>query len=284
MALVTLKEILDHANEHNYGVPAIDALEHATVEAVIQAAEKVNTPLILMFPENTMALYSNIGDFFDFIVDRAKNAKVPVAVELDHGETFENIVFAIRHGFSSVMIDGSSLPLEENIALTKKVVEVAHAVGVSVEAEIGHVSGGEGNIDGGSEVDTDMFTKPEEAKYFYEETGVDALAVAFGTVHGLYSGTPKLDLERLQEIKKVIPGPLVMHGGSGLTDEDFQAAIRNGISKVNIFTEISLETVKNSVAYANSKESKLHFLELIKVAQSIASERAEKFLTLFKNA
>lgn len=281
MALVTCKEILDEANIGNYAVPGFDTIDHASVEAVISAAEERNQPVILMFPEEAVSLV-DMESFFAFMVEKAKSAKVPVALEYDHGKEFGNIVKAIRYGFSSVMVDGSELPFEENVAFTKKVVEVAHAAGVSVEAEIGHVAGGEGNMDGGSEIAVDLFTKPEEAKRFYEETQVDALAVAFGTVHGLYKGTPVLDLERLQKIKELVPVPLVMHGGSGVSDEAFLDAVKCGINKVNFFTEISMAAVEQSVAHCQKKDNKLHFIELILVAKKTVSTMAGKYLDLLR--
>lgn len=166
----------------------------------------------------------------------AEKASVPVATILDHGVSYEDCLRAIKWGCTSVMFDGSALPMEENIRITKKVVDVAHEVGVSVEGEIGHVGGDEGGATlEGMEVNADDYSTPEEAKYFAEQTGVDALAVAVGTVHGTFKGEPKLDIERLRDIRKAIGDlPLVLHGGSGLPASEFKKAVENGINKINI--------------------------------------------------
>ncbi len=281
MALVTLREILAAAKEGNYAVPAFDTLDHISAQAVIETAEAAERPVILMVPEVALPMI-NVDSFFGDLVRIAKNAKIPVALELDHGKSYDVLVKAIRNGFTGVMFDGSELPFEENVAMTKKVVEVAHAAGVSVEAEIGHVAGGEGNMEEGSEVDESMYTKPEDAKKFAEETGVDALAIAFGTVHGVYKGTPKLDLERLAVIKDMVSIPLVMHGGSGVSDEEFQKAVKAGINKVNFFTEISMAAVSSAVAYGQKKECKLHFIELLLAAKKTVAERVNHYIELLK--
>jgi fructose-bisphosphate aldolase, class II len=279
MSLASLKEILDAANKGGYAVPAFDALDHASAEAIIMAAEELSRPVILMVPEAGLLLV-DADIFMRYLVERVKIARVPIALELDHGKSFSVIMKAIQCGFTTVMIDGSDLPNEENVALTRKIVEVAHAAGVSVEAEIGHVAGGEGSFDG-SEVDESMYTRPEDAKAFAEATGVDALAVAFGTVHGVYKGTPKLDIDRLKTIKEKVTIPLVMHGGSGVSEEDFVRAIENGINKINLFTEISMAAVAKSVAHAQARENKLHFAELIYVARMEVYNIAKKYIRLF---
>jgi fructose-bisphosphate aldolase, class II len=279
MALVSLKDILDSAHQDGYAVPAFDALDHASAEGIIMAAEELNRPVILMVPEAGLLLV-DADIFMRFLVDRVKIAKVPIALELDHGKSFAVIMKAIQCGFTSVMIDGSDLPNDENIALSKKIVEVAHAAGVSVEAEIGHVAGGEGSFDG-SEVDESMYTRPEDAKAFAEATGVDALAVAFGTVHGVYKGTPKLDIDRLKAIKERVTIPLVMHGGSGVSEEDFVKSVQSGINKINLFTEISMAAVAKSIAHAQARENKLHFAELVYVAKMEVYSIAKKYIQLF---
>jgi fructose-bisphosphate aldolase, class II len=279
MALVSLKEVLDASNQGGYAVPAFDTLDHASAEGIIMAAEELSRPVILMVPEAGLLLI-NADEFMHFLVGRAHIAKVPIALELDHGKSFAAIMKAIRCGFSSVMIDGSDLPNEKNIILTQKIVEIAHAAGVSVEAEIGHVGGGEGSFDG-SNADESMYTKPADAKAFAEATGVDALAVAFGTVHGVYKGNPKLDIERLKSIKERVSVPLVMHGGSGVSEDDFVKVVQNGINKINLFTEISMAAVAKSVSHARARENKLHFAELIYVARMEVYNIAKKYLQLF---
>jgi len=259
--LVTLKEILSDANEKRYAVPAFDVVEQVSAEAVVRAAEAQNRPVIVMVPEAAFPLIDT-KIFFAYLIWLAKGATVPVALQLDHGQSIEAVQMSVDAGFTSVMIDGSALALEENIALTKQAVAIAHAKGASVEAEIGHVAGGEGSFDG-SEVDETMYTKPSEAEYFAKATGVDALAVAVGTVHGVYKGTPKLDFTRLQTIKELVAMPLVLHGGSGVSDEEFLRAIQGGINKVNLFTEISMAALRKSLDYARERGEKLHFAELL---------------------
>ncbi|MFV0440045.1 MAG: ketose-bisphosphate aldolase [Lachnospirales bacterium] len=281
MSLASLKKILGDAKDNGYAIPGFDVLEKTSAEAVVMAAEKTNSPVILMVPEAALPLI-DAAEHFEFLAALAKKAKVPVALELDHGKDIEVIKKAIDAGFTSVMIDGSELPFDENVALTKKVVEIAHASNVCVEAEIGHVAGGEGNMDGGSSVDESMYTKPLDAKRFVEETNVDALAIAFGTVHGMYKGTPKLNLKLLEEIKTMVDVPLVMHGGSGVSDEEFKKAVKSGINKVNFFTEISMLAVSSSVEHCIKKENKLHFVELITVAKNSVALKVEHYINLLK--
>lgn len=205
------------------------------IQAIIDAAEESNSPVIIQASQGGIK-YAGI----DYIANLGKlagrNSKVPVALHLDHGTDFDQVMLCIRHGFTSVMIDGSRFPLEENIAYTKKVVDIAHAVGVTVEAELGKIGGTEDHITV-SEKDA-TFTDPLEAKRFVEETGVDYLAIAVGTAHGVYKGEPKLDYDRIKAIKEVVDIPLVLHGSSGVPEESLKKAISLGISKINIDTDI----------------------------------------------
>jgi len=239
MALVTLSEILKESRTKKYAVGAFDTFNNIFTDAILKAAEQQNSPVIMMVCDFS---YSQPGAdrFFAETIDRCRESKVPVAVHLDHGPSFEAVMKAIHYGCTSVMIDGSSLPMEENIAVTKKVVDAAHACGVSVEAEIGHVAGHEAAAAEAHTADAKAYTNLQDAIDFYEATKVDALAVAIGTVHGVYKGIPVLDFERLKQIRDAIPVPLVMHGGSGLSDENFRTAVENGISKINFYTGMSL--------------------------------------------
>ena len=239
MALCTMKAILSESIENRYAVGGFDTMDHLITEAILSAAEEKNVPVIVMVPDFIFGR-ENIDLFFRYLVDRCQTSSVPVALHLDHGTSYDSVVQAIRYGFTSVMFDGSKLPIEENISITRKVCEVAHACGVTTEGEIGHVGGHEGNSTSGNEADRSKFSKPEEAIRFVSETGVDALAIAIGTVHGVFKGEPKLDFERLKEIRASVSIPLVMHGGSGLSPADFKKAIKNGINKINFFTGISL--------------------------------------------
>lgn len=241
MALVTLQEVLQDAQKNGYGVGMFDVHNLEMVRAVIEAAEQEHSPVIMALAEVHVNSKRGIEEIANMMVHAAKTAKVPVVIHYDHGTNLEYILEVLKCGFSSVMYDGSILPLEENIRNTKEVVRLAKLFNASVEAEIGHVGQGEGGEDDGLEM---IYTDPEDAVTFTKETGIDALAVAIGTVHGVYRTEPKLDLERLNQIHKMVDTPLVLHGGSGLSDEDFRNCIQNGISKINIYTEVVQTAVK----------------------------------------
>lgn len=241
--LVTLNELLKDAKEKKYAVGAFNVPNLEAIRAVIQAAEELGSPVILQHAEVHENLIS-LEEIGPIMLQYAKAAKVPVAVHLDHGASFEMCVKAIRLGFTSVMYDASSKEYEVNLAESKEIVKIAHAVGVSVEAELGHiftsaVGGGEGRGSDSSEDYEDLedvYTDPDLAKAFVEETGVDCLAIGFGTVHGIYLKEPKLDLNRILQIKEKIDVPFVMHGGSGVSEENYRTAIKNGICKINYYT------------------------------------------------
>ena len=234
---MTVAELARAAAQGGYAVGAFNLNNMEILQAVITAAEEERSPVILQASQGGLK-YAGI----DYIVAMAKvaaeAASVPVALNLDHGTSFEQAMQCIRKGFSAVMVDGSRLPLEDNIALVKRVVDVAHAVGVSVEAELGKIGGTEDDIVV-SERDA-MMTDPEEAAKFIEEAQPDLLAVAIGTAHGVYKGEPKLDFERLTEIKERVDVPLVLHGASGVPDEAIRKACQVGISKINIDTELRI--------------------------------------------
>lgn len=241
--LVTLSELLKDAKEGQYAVGAFNVPNLEAIRGVIQAAEELNSPVILQHAEVHENLIG-LEEIGPIMLQYARAAKVPVAVHLDHGATFEMCVKAIRMGFTSVMYDASSKEYEVNLAESKEIVKIAHAAGVSVEAELGHiftsaVGGGEGRGSDSSEDYEnleDVYTDPDLAKEFVEETGVDCLAIGFGTVHGIYLKEPKLDLNRISQIKGKIDVPFVMHGGSGVSEENYRIAIKNGICKINYYT------------------------------------------------
>ena len=241
MAKVNLKEMLNKAREEKYAVPAFDVSDYRMIKAVLDVAEKLEAPVILM------GLPGDLNDEqFDYLskdlTGLAESASVPVCVHLDHADNFEIIKKAIDQGYSSVMIDGSPLALEDNIALVKPICDYAHQYGVSVEAELGHV--GDGIVGSSTESakgnsgHDNVYTDPEEMKRFIDETGVDCLAVSFGTSHGVYKTTPNLQIDLLKKLNEVSTVPLVVHGGSGTPDDQMKKAIENGICKVNIFSEI----------------------------------------------
>ncbi|MEE0419322.1 MAG: class II fructose-bisphosphate aldolase [Lachnospiraceae bacterium] len=254
MAVVTLKEILRDARRKRYGVGMFNTINLEMARAIIGIAQEERSPVIIGFAQAHLP-YANLEDIAPIMVKFAREASVPVAIHFDHGMTFEYIMKAIHYGFTSVMFDGSTLDYEENIRQTKEIVKVAHALGVSVEAELGHVGGAEGGGDDGHE---EMYTRVEQAKDFTSRTGIDALAVAIGTAHGEYKVKPVLDINRLREIRNAVDVPLVLHGGSGLSDLDFRNCIANGISKVNIFTDMSKAAVKAIDGTLYGNESKIN--------------------------
>ncbi|MGI5893295.1 MAG: class II fructose-1,6-bisphosphate aldolase [Candidatus Merdivicinus sp.] len=235
MPLVTSKEMLRKAQLGGYAVGAFNVENMEMVQAVIAAAEEMHAPVMLQTTPSTVK-YAGLSLYYANVAAAAKDASVPVCLHLDHGSSFELAMQALRTGYTSIMIDGSHNVFEENIAITRKVVEAAVPNEIPVEAELGKVGGKEDDLDGGS----GGYTDPEEAREFVERTGVSSLAVAIGTAHGVYKGEPKLDVERLKEIRKVVSVPLVLHGASGLSDESVRECIREGICKVNFATELRI--------------------------------------------
>ncbi|NLY42652.1 MAG: class II fructose-1,6-bisphosphate aldolase [Clostridiaceae bacterium] len=233
--LVTGKQILDKAHKEGYAVGAFNINNMEILQAIIEAAEEEKAPVIIQTSEGAIK-YAGIDYLSTMVHLAARKASVPVALHLDHGTTYSTIISCIRNGYTSVMIDGSHHPLDENIAVTKEIVKIAHACGVSVEAELGRLGGVEDNISV-DEKDA-MFTDPDEAVRFVKETGVDYLAIAIGTAHGKYRGEPKLDFERLDTIKKLLNMPIVLHGASGVPEDAIKKAVSLGINKINIDTDI----------------------------------------------
>lgn len=233
MPLVTSKEMLLKAQKGGYAVGAFNVENMEMVKAVIAAAEELKAPVMLQTTPSTIK-YGTVETYAAIVAAEAKKASVPVCLHLDHGSSYELAVQCLENGYTSVMIDGSHEDFEGNIAVSKKVVEAAKAQGIPVEAELGKVGGKEDDL----EAEADTNTDPMEAKEFVERTGIDSLAVAIGTAHGFYVGTPVLDKERLSEIRKVVDIPLVLHGASGLTDQDVMDCVERGICKVNFATEL----------------------------------------------
>ena len=237
MPLVSGKEILQAAKEGGYAVGAFNVNNMEIIQAIVEAAEEEKSPVILQASQGAIK-YAGLEYIVALVKTAADQVSVPVALNLDHGTSFDQAMKCVRGGFTAVMIDGSHYPFEENVAIVKKVADVAHAVGISVEGELGRIGGTEDDIS----VDAkDAFmTDPKDAKKFVELTNVDALAVAIGTAHGLYHGEPKLDFERLKEIRDVVDCAIVLHGASGVPDEAIKIAISVGLQKINIDTEIRL--------------------------------------------
>jgi len=276
--LVTGKELLDHANKHGYAVGAFNINNMEIFQAIIEAAEETNSPVILQASQGGIK-YAGIEYIAALGKVAAQKAKVPVALHLDHGTDFDQVMLCIRYGFTSVMIDGSKHPLKENIELTKKVVEVAHAVGVSVEAELGKIGGTEDDITV-DELEA-TFTDPDEAKLFVEETGVDSLAVAVGTAHGVYKGEPKLDFDRIKTIKELVGIPLVLHGSSGVPADSIKKAIEAGINKINIDTDLRVAFTKAMKDFLRENPDNIDPRKILTPARKAMKEVIKEKIILF---
>jgi fructose-bisphosphate aldolase class II len=236
--LTTGKAILDVANEHSFAVPAFNISDWAMFQGIVEISEQTNAPLIVAIHPDEV---KHVGpDMITGIIARSHRASVPIAIHWDHGANYDEVLTAVQYGFTSVMIDGSLKPFEDNIAITKRVADSAHAVGVSVEGELGTIGGNDSYAEAGAaEI---IYTDPDDAVTFVKQTGVDSLAIAIGTFHGFYPAhlKPELKLDLLKEIKSRLPMPLVLHGGSGNPDDEIREAARIGINKINISTDIKV--------------------------------------------
>lgn len=239
MALVTTKKMLLDAQKNGYAVGAFNVENMEMVMAVVSAAEETKSPVIMQTTPSTVK-YAGFDYFYANVKVAAQKANVPVAIHLDHGNSFELAMKAYRTGYTSIMIDGSHGSFEENIALTKSVVDVCKNGNVPVEAELGKVGGKEDDLDGGE----GGYTDPLEAKEFVQRTGADSLAISIGTAHGVYKGKPKLDLNRLSQIREVVDIPLVLHGTSGVPDDIVTECVNRGICKVNYATDLRIAFTK----------------------------------------
>lgn len=276
MALVNLNGILGDARKGKYAIPAFDVSSYEMARAVVDVAEELETPVILMGlkPDLTDDAFESMSVIMQTI---ARKANVDVCIHLDHANEFDLIKKAIGQGYSSVMIDASQKPLEENIRLTKQVTDYAHMYGVSVEAELGHVGDGivgksESAVQGDDTAGhASTLTKVEDMERFIAETNVDALAVAIGTSHGVYKGTPKLDLDLMDELNRHSSIPLVMHGGSGTPEKDLLRSIELGMCKINIFSDIL------NGYYSGMKEF-LNETDNLSIWPSVGNQRAIEYM------
>ena len=271
--LVTLHDVLPIARDNHFAVGLFNTTDSDMLQAVIEAAEETNSPVIVGTAE-VLLPYGELALIAPGILARAKAAKVPVVLHYDHGLTFDRCIEALKLGFSSIMFDGSAGDYESNIAQTREIVKIAHSFGASVEGEIGHV--GQADAEDGN--DSDLYTTPEQACKYIADTGVDALAIAIGTAHGAYKKKPKLDFERLREIRKATDTPLVLHGGSGLTDDDFKNAIKDGIAKMNIFTDLCLA---GSRAMKEASDAGIGYLEARNMKVAAIKAAAIEKMNLF---
>lgn len=277
MSLAKMTEVLLWAQENNCAVGAFSVGNMEMVIGAVKAAEEMNTPIILQIAEKRMK-QSPMELMAPMMVSAAKNAKVSIAVHLDHGLTFECINKALEYGFTSVMLDGSLLPFEENVAMTKKVRTEADKYNATVEAELGVVGGNEGD-NSKHEI---MCTDPEKAVVFCKETGVDCLAVAIGNAHGNYPISPELRFDVLEEISSRISVPLVLHGGTGITHDMFRRAISLGIRKINIATA-SFDAFSNSAKEYTSSVEKPDYFTLSPIMAQAVCENIKKHIEIFTN-
>lgn len=243
--LVNMSEVLKTAQQGKYAVGLFNAVNLELAKGIISAAEQSRSPVIIGTAEVFLP-YCSLEEESYYLIPMAKKASVPVVVHFDHGLTKENCIKALELGFTSIMYDCSTDPYEVNVEKVREMAEIAHSYGATIEGELGHVGDNEGSAEGNAHLGdpSEYFTDPKMAKDFVEKTGVDALAIAVGNAHGAYKLPPKLDFSRIDEIRRTVDVPLVLHGGSGLTDEDFRKAIKKGISKVNIFTDINVAAVE----------------------------------------
>lgn len=275
MPLISFRTELERAREEGYALPCFIAVDSITTEAIVSALEKKRAPGILGIHTSALDLPRSRG-LASMARSMAEDARVPISVILDHGPDLEHCMKALSYGFSDVMYDGSQLPLDENIANSSIIARSAHAIGASLEVELGHVGSGARYESFGSR--GEGFTKPEDAERFVEETGADSLAVAIGTAHGAYKGEPKLDLDRLEKIRARIDTPLALHGGSGLSDDQFQTAIARGVAKINIFTNLAVIAAK---AMAESGAANASYFDITRAGRTAFAQECERFIDVF---
>ncbi len=236
--LMNMRELLAVANKHNFAVPAFNISDYNMFNGIMEASEEKNAPVIIAIHPDELSHTST--EMVKGIIDRINKSPIPAVVHLDHGASFEQVITAIQAGFTSVMIDASSQPYEGNVETCKKVVEAAHAVNVSVEGELGTI----GNTDSVETTAPDeiLYTDPQQAKDFIEKTGIDCLAIAIGTCHGIYpkDKKPELRIDILDEIKKIVDAPLVLHGGSSNKDSEIAKSVEHGVNKINISSDIKV--------------------------------------------
>ena len=261
MGLFNLKDLLSDAKNKKYGILATNAFNFDSAQAIIMAAEEKKSPIVLMTSEGLFK-YFNFEKLSGPLVSLAKEASVPVALNLDHAYGLKVIKEAIRVGFTYVMFDGSNLTLEDNINIIKQVVKISHPLRVSVEGEVGLVKGLEGeNVPDNEEICQNNFTKVEEAIKFVNETDIDALAVAVGSIHGLFKNKPNIDFERISRLRDAIKIPLVLHGGSGLSDDDHRKVVKCGITKINYFTGILIEA-RNEIVKIIENDRDVNYMDI----------------------
>lgn len=280
--LVNMNEVLIPAKKNRYAVGLFNAVNLELARGIIAAAESTQSPVIMGTAEILLP-YGPLDEVSYYLIPMAKKSSVPVVVHLDHGLTYDTCIKALELGFSSIMYDCSTDSYDENVRKVKEMAEIAHSYGATIEGELGHVGDNEGSAEGSNHLEdpSKYFTDPKLAKDFVDKTGVDALAIAVGNAHGAYKLPPKLDFERIRTIAGTVDVPLVLHGGSGLTDNDFRQAIKEGISKVNIFTDINIAAVEAEFKRFTSMDKGV--IDLIPAAVEAVKQEAMKKMKLFSS-
>ncbi len=280
--LVNMNEVLLPARKNKYAVGLFNAVNLELARGIINAAESTQSPVIMGTAE-VLLPYGPLEEVSYYLIPMAKKANVPVVVHLDHGLKKETCLKALELGFSSIMYDCSTDSYDENVRKVKEMADLAHSYGATIEGELGHVGDNEGSAEGDSRLadPSQYYTDPKMAKDFVDKTGVDALAIAVGTAHGAYKLPPKLDFERIRTIAKTVDVPLVLHGGSGLTDTDFKRAINEGISKVNIFTDINIAAVE--AEFRKFSDMNKGIIDLIPAAVEAVKQETVKKMKLFSS-
>ena len=273
--------MLQQARRGGYCVGAFNVVDYLTVEAVVQAAREKNSPVIIQVSSGTIDRFGTAA-LVEFVRLATRGVSVPVALHLDHGTKKDVIKQAVLDGFSSVMYDGSSLPFEENAANTREIVEFAHAHGVSVEAEIGVVAGVEDDIV--IHADKAIYSTPEEAIRFQSESGADFLAVAIGTAHGFYKVKPRLNIDTLREVAGQVSYPLVVHGGTGLSDEIVQELVRAGAAKFNVSTQLKQTYIDSLYEYISARRTEYHPLKLLNQSKAALAAMIGNYMELLGSA
>ena len=278
--LVTMNDVLYDAKKGHYAVGLFNAVNLELARGIIAAAEQTGSPVIMGTAE-VLFPYGPLEEVSYYLLPMAKKAKVPVVIHLDHGLRKETCLKALELGFTSIMYDCSTDSYDENVRKVKEMADIAHSFGATIEGELGHVGDNEGSAEGSSHLadPSKYFTDPKMAKDYVEKTGIDALAIAVGNAHGAYKLPPKLDFERIRTIAKTVNVPLVLHGGSGLTDNDFKQAIQEGISKVNIFTDINVAAVK--AEFSKFTDMNKGIIDLIPAAVEAIKQETVKKMELF---
>lgn len=281
MPLVDMGDMLRHAYENNYAVGAFDLVSLDFLEAILRAAEAKRAPVILSLAESHF-------EYFDFelamaaTVAAARRARVPVAIHLDHGASLESAVRGVRLGCNGVMVDASHLPFAQNVATTCAVTDMAHACGVPVEGELGYVAGVEGE-DADKHPGEVVYTSVEQAREYVAKTAVDFLAVSIGTVHGRMRGYPKLDIERLAQINQALRIPLVIHGGTGLAEEQYRALIANGVTKINYYTALA-DAAGARIRENVARDARAGYTGVVRGVRDVVAAECERMIALFGSA